>query len=214
MKQLLALGDSFTYGDELIDRTLAWPNLVGNHLGMNATNLGHPGSGNYRIVKTLLEQDIQQYSLVIIGWSGFDRLDVSDEFGEWDLWPGAQATTRRIPNADTKFRNTLIDYINRYHNSTYSYKQYLNYVILTQAYLKVHNVPYIMLDAFKNHLDLNRHTELDLISKIDTTRYLGWPDQSMQEWTKDTKIGPRYHFLEEGHSIVAKKIIDFIDTDI
>jgi len=212
MKKILTLGDSFAYGDELEDRLNAFPHLIAKKLNMDVVNLGEFASGNYKMIRKLLEQDINQYSLVIITWSGFDRIEITDEFGSWEWWPGSHANSYRIASKNEKFRKTIIDYFNRHYDSTYFYRQYLNYVILAQSYLKLNQIPYVFLDVFKNHDDENRFasSNRDLLEKIDTSRYLGWPNESMAEWTAGLPIGPRFHFLEEGHKVVSQKILDFI----
>lgn len=212
MKKILTLGDSFAYGDELEDRLNAFPHLIAKQLNMDVVNLGEFASGNYKMIRKLLEQDINQYSLVIITWSGFDRIEITDELGSWEWWPGSHANSYRITNKNEKFRKIIIDYFNRHHDSTYFYRQYLNYVILAQSYLKLNQIPYVFLDVFKNHDDENRYasSNRDLLEKIDTSRYLGWPNESMSVWTAGLPIGPRFHFLEEGHKVVSQKIISFI----
>jgi hypothetical protein len=217
MKKILTLGDSFAYGDELEDRLNAFPHLIAKQLNMDVVNLGEFASGNYKMIRKLLEQDINQYSLVIITWSGFDRIEITDEFGSWEWWPGSHANSYRIASKNKKFRKTIIDYYNRHYDSTYFYRQYLNYVILAQSYLKLNQIPYVFLDVFKNHNDENRFasSNYDLLKKIDTSRYLGWPNKSMSEWTTGLPVGPRFHFLEEGHEVVSQKILSFIkDNDV
>ena len=66
MKKILTLGDSFTYGDELEDRTNAFSHLIAKQLNMDVVNLGECGSGNYKIIRKLLEQDINQYGIVVM----------------------------------------------------------------------------------------------------------------------------------------------------
>lgn len=212
MKKILTLGDSFTYGDELEDRTNAWPYLLANKLKCEVDNLGHCGGGNHRMVRLMLSRDIIEYDLVVLAWSGFDRIEVADECSIWELFPGASVNTYRIPNKEVKWRKTLIDYTNRHHNEEYLYRQYLGYCILAQSYLKLHNIPYIMLDTFINHKIADRFASVnnDLIKQIDTTNFLGWPTESMEEWTMGTLHGPRGHFLEEGHQIVAEKLYNHL----
>ena len=65
-----------------------------------------------------------------------------------------------------------------------------------------------MLDAFGNTKSRELNVELD--NQIDTTNYLGWPNESMMEWTYSAAQGPRGHFLEEGHAIVADKVYEHI----
>ncbi len=49
---LLTVGDSFTYGTELSDRSLAWPYQLGLRLGMRTQNLSFPGASNDYILRT------------------------------------------------------------------------------------------------------------------------------------------------------------------
>ena len=65
-----------------------------------------------------------------------------------------------------------------------------------------------MSDAFLNHKFPGRFDQKnkDLIDQIDTDHFLGWPNESMQEWTQECPYGPGKHFLEKGHQIVAEKM--------
>jgi hypothetical protein len=215
MKTLLAIGDSFTYGEELADIRNAWPHVLGNKLGYQVINKGIPASCNYRMLRCLVEQDLKDIDLVVIGWSHFDRVEVSDEEGTYEIWPGGNRTKQRTQAA---WRGSLIDYFSRHHNDDYLYRQYLLYIILSQSHLIANNKPYIMLDAFGNHKDPRRHSvdNQDLLRQVDITRFLGWPNESMLEWTIDCPTGNKWpilrgpggHFLDEGHAIVANKIYD------
>jgi hypothetical protein len=213
MKKLLAIGDSFTYGDELQDVRNGWAHLLAARLGYAVTNKGVCGSGNVKMVRNLVESNIDHYDLVVIAWSGFDRIEIADDYSTWETWPGARGNNFRVPDKSVKFRNTVIDYINRYHNDLYLYRQqYLVQILLAQSYLKYHRKNYVMLDTFINHISPMRFDPKNqyLVEKIDTNRFLGWPNESMQEWTVGVPIGPRMHFLEQGHEIVAKKLHDFL----
>lgn len=207
---ILGVGDSFMYGDELADREQCFGALVAKELGYGFINKGVRASGNIKMIRQLVEEPLDNYSMVLIGWSGFDRIEMCDEMGLWETWPGAHANDIRVPSKQHLFRATAVDYYNRYHVDDYLYRQqYLTQVVLAQSYLKLHNKSYVMLDTFINHKYSGRHSETnnDLISKIDTTNYLGWPNESMQEWTEHAPKGPHFHFLEEGHRIVAEKIL-------
>jgi lysophospholipase L1-like esterase len=203
--KLLTVGDSFTYGEELAELTSAWPNLLADQLSYELINLARPGSGNTRMVRNCIEQ-INNYDLVIIAWSHFARFETADENGFYDLWPGCDYTAHK---EYSPWRKELIDYTNRHHSDKYLYNQYLLNIVLLQNYLKNNNKQYLMLDSFGNHQGMHRNSN-ELIKQIDTTTYLGWPNESMMEWTYCTAQGPRGHFLEEGHAIVANKIYEYI----
>lgn len=217
MKTLLAIGDSFTYGEELSDLNNAWPQILGNKLGYKVINKGVPGSCNYRMMRHLVDCNLSNIDLVVIGWSHFDRVEVADEEGIYETWPGGNRTKQR---GQAKWRGDFIDYFSRHHNDDYLYRQYLLYIILSQNHLVANNTQYIMLDAFGNHKDLRRFdlANADLIKQINVKHFLGWPTESMMEWTVDAPCGNKWpilkgpggHFLDEGHRIVADKIYEYM----
>jgi hypothetical protein len=74
---LYTIGDSFTYGDELPDRSKAWPYLVAKALGYTVDNLAQPGASNDYIVRTTVNYlNTHTPDLVIIGWTIEDRLEI------------------------------------------------------------------------------------------------------------------------------------------
>ena len=201
--KLLAVGDSFTYGEELSDLTNAWPYLLGNKLGYTVDNLAKPGSGNTRMARHAVEQ-INNYDLIIIAWSHFARTELADENGFYDIWPGCSV----LPHKEfSSWRSEVINYYSKHHNDQYLYNQYLINIILIQQYLKFNNTKYIMLDTFGNNNYRKNNTVVD---QIDPRYYVGWPTTTMMEWTYKTPQGPNGHFLEQGHEIVANKIYEHI----
>ena len=201
--KLLAVGDSFTYGEELSDLNNAWPYLLGNKLGYTVNNLAKPGSGNTRMLRHAVEQ-INNYDLIIIAWSHFARTELADENGFYDLWPGCSA---RPHKEFSSWRSEVINYYSKHHNDQYLYNQYLINIILIQQYLKFNNKKYIMLDTFGNNSYRKNNTVVD---QIDPTYYIGWPTTTMMEWTHGCPKGPGDHFLEQGHKVVADKIYEHI----
>jgi len=210
--KLLAIGDSFTYGDELADHSLAWPYLLGKHLGYEVTNLGKPGKSNTYIVRQAIEH-AHEYDLIVIAWSHFARIEFADDHGLYDLWPGNRGN---LFNYELDYRKNLLEYINRHHSDQYLYSQYLIDIILLQSYLRQNNKKYIMLDSFNECYnkdlpkDKLRKLAKHLLDKVDSIYYLGWPNETMQEWTYGTSQGQGGHFLEQGHEIVADKIYEYI----
>ena len=202
--RLLTVGDSFTYGEELADLTSAWPFLLGNKLRYEVTNLAKPGSGNTRMVRHCVEQ-VDNYDIAIIAWSHFARIEMADENGFYDLWPGGGT----LPHKQySPWRWEIIDYFSRHHNDDYLYRQYLLNIILIQNFFKANNKQYLILDSFGNHQANQRTADQnrDLLDQIDGTYYVGWPDSTMMEWAYQCPVGDRGHFLEEGHWKVAEKI--------
>ncbi len=205
--KLLTVGDSFTYGEELHDRTQSWPNLIANKIVYELSNLAKPGSGNTRMVRHVVEH-VHNYNMVIIAWSHFARFEMADEDGFYDIWPGSNY----YPGKLHPWRWEVIKYFTAYHNDDYLYRQYLLNIILLQNFLKANNKRYLMVDSFGNHQANARtsKTNKDLLNQIDNTYYVGWPNESMMEWAYQTPIGPYGHFLDEGHIKVGEKIYEHI----
>jgi hypothetical protein len=200
--KLLAVGDSFTYGDELSNLTNAWPYLLGSMIDYEVTNLGIPSGGNTQMIRKVIE-NCNDYDLIVVAWTHFARIEFSDNNGTYDIWPGCYS---KLFVNKLEYRKQLIEYLTHYHNDQYLYKQYLLNIILLQHFLKQNNKRYIMLDAFSN----NRYRNLDSTLTVDSTNYLGWPNESMMEWTYGCTRGPNGHFLEDGHKRVAEKINEHI----
>jgi hypothetical protein len=201
--KLLTVGDSFTYGEELVDRRAAWPYLLSNQLDWSLTNLGRPASGNSRMVRTVVEE-IDRHDVFIIAWSHWGRIEFADDHGVYDIWPGSNAA---VHQQYSPHRAQLVNYISQHHNDEYLIRQFLLNVIVLQNYLSQKNKRYLMLTAFgytnllsqvqdKLKIPLKQGNLSDLLNQIDTRYYVGWPETTM-EWTYDLPKGPRGHFLEQ-----------------
>lgn len=210
MKKLLAIGDSFTYGDELTNpQTDSWPQLLGKMIGYEVTNLGHPGSSNTRMVRLTVEH-ANDYDIVIVAWSHWARFELADEHGYYDSWPGFDTS---IPDEWAPWRKTAIEYFNRHHSDEYLYQQYLLDVVLVQNFLKQNSKNYLMADSFGNNLfgpNKRSQPSQKLLSQIKKEFFLGWPTETMMHWTTDCPRGPKGHFLEQGHQRVAEKFNEHI----
>lgn len=207
--KLLTIGDSFTFGWELPSQDFAWPTLLANKLSWDLTNLGEGASCNQKMMRKLLMAPIEEFDLVIILWSHFDRFEIADDVGIFDAWPGGNRTLFRN---EAPHRPIIIDYWNKHYNDDYAYRQYLMNIILAQSYIKSHGKKYIMADAFGNHKDPGRYAESnqDLLKRIDSYNFLGWPTETTFEWVGSVPWGPGGHYLEEGHQIVAEKFYQHI----
>ena len=70
-KHILAVGDSFTYGEELKTTQDAYAQLIAHRCDVTLINLAKPGSGNKLMIRNVMEHvaNNQHTDLVIIGWS-------------------------------------------------------------------------------------------------------------------------------------------------
>jgi hypothetical protein len=201
--KLLTVGDSFTYGEELRDITHAWPYKLAKNISAELHNSAMPGSGNTSMVRNVTKH-AHNNDLIIIAWSHWARIEFADQYGIYDTWPGHRNITF---TGNLSFRGQLLEYITEYHNDEYLYNQHLIQIILLQNYLKSINKKYLMINAFSQP---NPVSDASLLDQIDTRYYLGWPNKTMMEWTYRCAQGPRGHFLEDGHRIVAEKINEHI----
>lgn len=201
------MGDSFTYGEELSDLNKAWPVVLAEKISAKVTNIGKPGSGNTRMVRKAVE-NVGKYDLIVIAWSHYARVEFADDRGIFDIWPGSNP----VYNKELIYRNELSHYLTKNHSDVYFYQQYLINVVLLQEFLKRSDQKYVMVNSFGNNWNDFKDIEeiKTLARRIDDRYFLGWPNDQMMEWTWGCPQGPRGHFLEEGHKIVADKIYEHI----
>jgi hypothetical protein len=218
---IYCIGDSFTYGSELPDvinlthlnkvpSIYAWPSLLEKKLSSPVINLGKEASGPTRMIKRAMDCVFNgDADIIIIAWPRFDRIEWADSKGIFDIWPG-----RNIERMPVE-RHSIIKNI----TSTWSdeldhwiYRCWLRDIILLQTFFKQHNQKYIMLQSHYSQHFNKKWIDVDtnLFQFIDTTYFLGWPYESMMEWTFGTPQGPYGHFLEQGHEIVTDKIYEYI----
>ena len=110
--RLLTVGDSFTYGEELADNRSAWPNLLANKCGYEVTNLGRPGESNTGILRNAM-LNVDNADIVIIAWSHYARMEMSDENGVFTIWPG---NAGNLFNGSLSYRHDLLKHINHHHD--------------------------------------------------------------------------------------------------
>ena len=211
---ILAVGDSFTYGEELTNREAdCYVQQLANKLNAGyVNNLAKPGSGNRRMVRNVIEKVTSgvPIDLVVIGWSSPGRMEFCDAAGFYDLWPGYSGNA--ITRDNHEWRRSLLEYINKHHDPEYLYKQTVLDIIMLQSFLKERGIKYIMLSTVANeYYHTVYYTKIrPLSTQVDAMYYPGWPTEGMAEWTTGCKRGEHGHFLEEGHKRVAVKLYEHI----
>jgi hypothetical protein len=214
---LYTIGDSFTYGDELNNpKKDAWPVLLSNKLGMSLINEGRSGIGNEFIVKKTI-QAVSKYkpNLVIIAWTSCGRVEFSDQYGAYDIWPGYNSRAfSHDRSGKLEYRHELIKYISKHNNDVHEYRRWLRQVILLQSFLQSHSIDYIMCTVFDNQHRFKKYYDGNkgYYELIDHTRFVGWPNDGMVEWAYGTPQGPGGHPLEQGHRKIAEKIYEACNT--
>lgn len=208
---IYAIGDSFTYGDELPSQDLAWPALLGLKLNKLVINKGLPASGNTRIVKRAVDAAIDQAEMIIIGWSDSNRVEFADEMGIYDIWAGRDCRVFQLNEAS--YRNTLVKYLTAYDLPEYYYANWLRQIILVQNLCKAKNIPCVMFIACGAHAmhQLYSSQFTKLVDAIDLSCFVNNTlELSVGEWIWGTKLMPNGHPSEAGHEIIANKIYEHI----
>jgi hypothetical protein len=207
---IYCIGDSFTYGDELTDQLTAWPHLLGKQLNTPITNLGRCACGSKRIIKRAMDCTFAgDADVIIVAWTNPVRVEMSDSHGIYDIWPG-RVSAHLHPSQHTIIKTVTAEWTDK--NDQWIYRNWIRDVILLQTFFKYHNQRYIMLQSHWSH-ELNKlylYQNQELVKHIDSTYFLGWPFESMMEWTVGVERGPNGHFLEEGHARIADKIYEHI----
>jgi lysophospholipase L1-like esterase len=207
---IYAIGDSFTYGDELSSQDLAWPSILSKKLNKTVLNQGKPATGNHRMTKRTIDAVIDQSELVIIGWSDCNRQEFADEIGIYDIWAGRDY--RAFQLQDPTHRVNLIKYMTAYDTPEYHYADWLRQIILVQSLCKLHNIPCVMFIACGAHVSHKQYRQNfnKLVNAIDHSMFVDDMFTSVAEWTYGTPHGPNGHPLEQGHEIIAEKIYEHI----
>lgn len=211
-KQLLTVGDSFTYGDELEDVYQAWPYRLADLLNHEVHNLGLSGSSNDSIVRrTIDELSNNQYDLLVIGWTSPGRIEWKDQIGiPYNIWPGHPVKSKFVD--DHPWREDLINFVSRHHTAEYLYQRYLLQVLFLQSYCQCNKIDYLMMDIMQvnYYRSTGREQHDKLESQINQERFVGWNKFGMRELTKELPRGPGGHPLEKGHQKIAKTIYEHI----
>lgn len=209
--KIVAAGDSFTYGEELSDRQNAWPYILGRKLNSEVVNLAQPAGSNDKIVRKTLEYILSEpgtVDLVVIAWASPGRMELADQHGIFDIWPGYSGNLF-IKN-NSYWRNDICKYITVYHNDLYLYQKYLQQVILLQSFLELQNIKYVMadVDPFIYHVDSD--ATAPYFNKINKDKFIQFKKEGFVQWAFEKPKGPYGHFLDEGHKIVADKYYEHI----
>jgi hypothetical protein len=226
-------GCSHTCGDDLdVPETQAWPALLAKEHNCDFLNDAVSGNANDHIIYRTIK-NAHEFDKIYIAWTYIERFTRyrSDNNHVVNFVP-------RLINAlysnDPDFVNYgKIHYVTWY-NQLYSFKLWLQNIILLQRYLESLNKPYVMVNVDNNNIDrwttswenfnssvqsllcfdlmndeqlYREHEEIQhLLTQINFDHYIGW-----NTWwlTKDSfPIGATGHYLSQGHEHIAKYILE------
>jgi hypothetical protein len=205
-----AIGDSFTYGDELPSQNFAWPAVLSEKTRQQIFNLGKPATGNKRMVKRAIDAVLENTKMIVIGWSDCNRQEFADDIGIYDIWAGRNYQAFQLQ--DPTHRINLIKYMTAYDTPEYYYADWLRQIILVQSLCKLHKIPCVMFIACGANVSHRRYHQKfpKLVDAVDQSMFVDDMFTSVGEWTYGTLHGPNGHPLQQGHEIIAEKIYEHI----
>jgi hypothetical protein len=233
IKRLAVFGDSWVYGDELVDPqhpeweccftqnddyrlSHSFSGLIAKELGVPYENYGHPGASLQSTIWTFLwflENTDWTDTLCLVGLTGTDRQTWYNP--DHVSYSNDPAWNKYIHSTWVNFGSSVIpeewqkfgkQYLTLSHCDELSKLNYQQAVYFFDGISKTKNIPLLQFNLY------NPHTELE----ADT---LLWPRSNFREEllakpNKKEIHAPNDHPNEIGHEIISKKLLSKINDVI
>lgn len=183
---ILINGCSFTEGYNLTDPQDNWPNQFGTITQKQVTNLALGGASNDRIYRTTKEWLVTnpQPEHVIIGWTNFDRSELSHHQGLYirGIPTGSQSEIEYNPDdMDIVHKHWLSYNLNGWIN----YRNWLYNVLFLQDYFESHSIPYTFFHAVRDPLIISFLKQRDNALELADQAWQ-WRDKSKYKADRKT----------------------------
>ena len=226
MKNLLTFGCSFTDNDEekmvngkYTEPHKTWPVELARLTNTNPICKGKGAAGNSYIANKIYETvDDSDNSVVIVMWSGIDRIDMAvskrefhyfDKHNIRDNWlhSGGKMLFDNSKTKDRYWHN----YYKTYHTEEDSYLQTLQHIIGAQEFLSNRKIPYLFLtykDIFTGRERIYKRAK-NLENQINWNKF-HFPNGKFGgefEWVKDNNLTwaeDKHHPSSESHRKFAE----------
>lgn len=192
---ILANGCSFTEGYDLPDRSKCWANTLGNLLNSPVKNLALGGASNERIVRTTQEFLINNDpELIVIGWTQFDRNELSHHSGFYVRCHGSVCLPECEIRPDdlTTIHQNWVMYN---HNQWINYRNWIYNILFLQKYFLQIKQPYLFFSAFGNNYLKDFLEESDFALELADKSY---------QWRDRKKYKPERSIHKEYQELVEK----------
>ncbi len=228
-------GCSHTFGDDLVSPdNQAWPSLIAKKLKHQFLNDAVSGGSNDRIVYRTIKH-AQDFDKIYIAWTYTSRFTRYRFDNNHDVNFNPQLK-HSLYGSVPEFKEYGLYHYKFWHNELYSFKLWLQSIILLQRYLGSIKKPYVMINSSQNHIDrwsvdwnlfnnsikslvcfdymdddalYNEHLEIQgLLKQIDMTNYPGWKNWWISKLSNEYSTGATGHLLEEGHNAVSNYILE------
>jgi hypothetical protein len=227
-------GCSHTWGDDLEDpATQSWPVIVSKNLNCNFFNDSVSGGTNDRIVyRTIKNAD--QFDKFYIGWTYTSRFTRYRADNNFEINFNSRLKNPQYDKDESFLQYGKLHY-KYWHNELYSFKLWLQNIVLLQRYFDSIKKPYVMVNADHNYVDRwttdwpsfnnsvksmlcfdlmndrqlkQEHQEIKkLIEQICFDHYPGWNTWWITKLNNKYSVGTTGHLLEDGHQAVADYIL-------
>lgn len=225
-------GDSWPYGDELDDRTLAYPHLVSQHFGVNCMVYAEKASGPSHLVWQTKNANINPGDKLFYGVSGLDRaFAFGSDNSIHHMTQGMALYPKWVKNPET------LNFVNAWYKNFDSdiTRQYAaaNALDLCKALAIKHDATayfYNIFSVAEIDTQLVENTDWiihkaqclaeEIVHVLDNEYYTivlnDQPHLSEQDWTKQESMLKKYfrpngnHPNYIGHQKLSKRLIDEI----
>lgn len=206
--KILAIGDSFTYGDELPYRlTASWPALVEKTFKCSVRNLGTPGGSNDRFIRQIFEE-YKNYDLIILSWTHPGRFEVNID---------GKLTSISSGIAEKIHLDWATEYYKKYYSNFDAHFKWVTQMLMLQSFFKQTGQKYIFCNTFGTNRTLSQLEQEEylpimrkMLDDVDSTYYIDGHKFGMLDWVENCPVAPRGHPLELGHQRIAGRINEHI----
>jgi len=227
-------GCSHTFGDDLDEpASQSWPAILAKQLNCKFENDSVSGGTNDRIIYRTLK-NVHYFDKIYIAWTYTSRFTQyrSDNNHEVNFNP---QLTHHLYGKTVEFQQYGKLHYAVWHNEIFSFKRWLQNIILMQRFLESIKKPYVMINASNNNIDrwtvgckdfnnsvksllcfdvmddeqlYLEHIEIqNLLNQINFINYVGWNSWWLTQMCHTYPTGSTNHLLEAGHRATAEYIL-------
>lgn len=232
-------GCSFTYGDELLDKTKAWPYLLAKKMQTPMFNDSISGGTNHRILYRTIKNLQDPYNFYLIAWTSNTRYTFYKADNNFEVHFDPKLKNNQY--SQEKFYQIWGQNLYRYwHNELYATKLWLQQILQLQAMFEKNKKKYLMINTFPNNLSIwleskdkfinsvkhlinfdlmtddqifEEYEEIQYYTKcIDQKTFYKWNEFDIISLCEKFPVGSRGHLLEAGHQYLANLLFEYIDV--
>jgi hypothetical protein len=228
-------GCSHTWGDDLTDKSLAWPSIVAKNLQCDFVNDAVSGGTNDRIIYRTIKH-AKEFDRFYIAWTYTTRFTRYRADNNHDVNFNPQLKNTLYGNTP-EFKEYGKWHYGVWHNELFGFKIWLQNIILLQRYLDSINKSYVMINSANNHINLwtvdwnlfndsvkslvcfdlvsdeqlyQEHAEIQsLLKQINFDNFMYWNTWNIAQVCQTHPVGPTNHSLAEGHQYIADRVLNY-----